>query len=42
VVGREHIDMSSKQLEEIVGMLAKEDKSEVREEKKAEVKMKVK
>ncbi|CAL8147296.1 unnamed protein product [Orchesella dallaii] len=39
VIGRENIDMSSKQLEEIIGFLVKE---ETREEKKAEVKMKVK
>ncbi|CAL8082001.1 unnamed protein product [Orchesella dallaii] len=39
VVGREHVDMSSKQLEEVVNMLAKE---EFLEEKKAEVQTKPK
>ncbi|CAL8147314.1 unnamed protein product [Orchesella dallaii] len=39
VIGREHVDMSSKQLEEIIGLLAKE---ESREEKKAEALMKAK
>ncbi|ODM90404.1 LETM1 and EF-hand domain-containing protein 1, mitochondrial [Orchesella cincta] len=40
VIGREHVDMSSKQLEEILGLLAKEEGRE--EKKKAEVQMKAK